>query len=425
VVLDEAGAPVAGVPVHVSPQEKRRDWFAPPSGRPAASSDADGRFVAWAPGSHEWVEAGAVDGWVGGEPVWAGDDEAPLRLQVARARRLRGVALGPEGDVLLHRSLFAQWPGAPEHVLARPDAEGRFDFRVPRSAARVRLVAFADGQSTTSLPETFVDLDLAGDADVEFTVRVPAASYVSGTVVGEDGRPAAGALVDARRADGPQVTGLRAEAGPDGSFRVGPLAAADYWLHVLPRAHAGPPPRRVRAPADGVRVVCPVGHVLRGRVLLPAGVEPVVHLTWGRAEDLPREAGRGVQVGPDGKFQFVRVSEDVRLHVRVPGHGYAVVERPRFDEDLEIRLVRGESLGGRVRGRALEDATVEVFDGVRRFEESVGDGGTFRLEDLPPGRYRVALRRAFVEPWRRADPAVVLAEGVATGTTDLVLTAPD
>jgi hypothetical protein len=62
---------------------------------------------------------------------------------------------------------------------------------------------------------------------------------------------------------------------------------------------------------------------------------------------------------------------------------------------------------------------VVLSDEDREFWEDLDGDGRFLALDLPPGRYRLSLRSR-----SSARGPTVLADSVATGTTDLVLTVP-
>jgi protocatechuate 3,4-dioxygenase beta subunit len=268
--------------------------------------------------------------------------------------------------------------------------------------------AFAPDRPIAFLPVTLP----AEGASEEIRVVMAPGAVLEGTLLHEDGRPVAGAVLEAVSQKSVFSSGVEAlfpqtATGSDGSFRIGGLAAEPHALLVL---RPGAPTRVVRdlRPGEGpreIRLAAPFD--IRGSVRGPDGTAvPRAFVLW-EAEDRS-EAPTHVRAGEDGSFVLLGVPR-VRYRLRIgsasaledPGE-FVQTATPLLDPGDEPRVVvldRGLTIEGIVEdptgapSAATHVSTTFEREGVRfaRIAQS-GSDGSFRLAGLPSGR--VVLRAA-------------------------------
>ncbi len=247
-------------------------------------------------------------------------------------------------------------------------------------------------------------------------------AFATGTVVGPDGTPLAGARLVRQ---GGEPLGLVATTAADGTFRFGPLPAEPVVLHVRHDDHTPLAFGPFAVPANDVRIVLQplAGATLRGRVRGRPDGRPIAGATvqWTPAGLAPVSA----TTGGDGTFSLRATgTTDARLGVSAPGWlFYAEIVAPGApfaDYDLwpattDSRLAHGltallegvvlDARGAPIseaevrwipqqrpapRGvptrRALEGAVLEL-----PFAARTGSDGAFRLETHAFGAGRLAL----------------------------------
>ena len=437
VVRDPEGRPVPGAHVHVGGP---RGGSEEP---PAATSDAQGRYalfglgaeaVIWAT-SELWCESfRCYVATVGPEGVF------DLRLEPGATRRLRfedseGESLagalvlvgGPAHPAPELREAGAlEFPPGPER--GRCDARGEVEIRLPEMEEHSYEIRSSDGRvrrGRFTIPVCLAEGEL-------LVVRLAALSTLEGRASLTDGRPAAGARVEALQ--GGESTGAsRVES--DGTFRLAGLPPGAYDLRVFfeGAAHAldsfaesgqlaeGEVKRReiVLSPEHGLvaELVAPVS-------LIGATVEvtPLSLYSWERASRCFELPDDGLLVVPacrpvehwlrvrfaDGSTSFCR--ERV-----VPGSAtqHLSIEAPRLPGDVLVQ-VTGED-------PAVRWTSIELRDGfgpgslVGSIDPATG---VATLHDVPGGFYVVHV-------WAPGFGTWAFREGVLLPAPDLLrLTLP-
>jgi protocatechuate 3,4-dioxygenase beta subunit len=396
-VVDAEGVPVPEVGVELH-------WRGPPTGRVgleplrprSRSTEAGGRgefaFEELPPG-HVILSA-HPDGFLPGEsdPVTLpeGDEVAGVRLVLQRGARVTGRVFDPAGEPLEGTQLRI------DTATAISGADGAFRLDgVPRGdrslhayhpdyRAQVRIVRVEPGENA-------VDLYLEEGWSL------------SGRTVDEEGRPVAGARLELRpdRPDG--VGGYRAAGGDDGSFRIVVSQEGSYRLSAthpdfapgeLGGLEIGP------SPLENIEVTLTRGGSVVGRIL---GLAPD-ELAGVRVE-AQREDGVGDRtavaggVGPEGDYAVHHLSAGSwRVRADLEGGrrqaAATVILDPGVGEAIrDLEFGSGLRLSGRVlhRGDPIAGAHVHLLGLTASGERSVltGHDGSFRIDDLAPGRYRL------------------------------------
>ncbi len=301
----------------------------------------------------------------------------------------------------------------------------------------------------------------ATDRPVELTVRP--AGTVHGRVLDPEGRPLAGAAVQALQVQPffppkavfspcPRVTWqtredytyfgpgeARALTDAEGRFSAGPLqggwydllvrapgAAADvYRLRVEPgQALTGveietqPQARTVPAAKRRVFTKTPQPRelpILRGRVVGPRG-SPIADVLITGFYDETWSAR-------DGSFELPHPRDIPEIQVTKPGFATARMDLKPGSAPVEIRLQTGTVVEGRVRGLSAADrdrVSLSFYpDNGDPYEATVQPDGSFRIDRVPAGSLWAVLRAG---P-RKLETSIDLEPGQARAWLDLELPA--
>ncbi|MCC7138415.1 MAG: sigma-70 family RNA polymerase sigma factor [Planctomycetes bacterium] len=381
VVIDEAGAPVAGVEVEARAHAARSPDLLempapgaplPPGARYAvASTRGDGTFVLeglpWGTRSEVVVVASA--GRSSCEAIvtpWPGLELRAV-LRVATAVAVRGrvvdragagvaawVAIEATDDGASRGPVRARWASG----WVATDAAGRFALPAARPGP-ARVTAVVPGRGA----RTGLQVTLADGLDLEVSLGVPDGSAVAGRVTGDDGVPLAGVTVTVQATAPPRrpyddLRTLRTKTDADGRYRV-----------------------------EGV----PAGRVQEVQVVAPGFVAP------------PGIVGYDVPIAARGD-----TTVDVTL-----AREAAVVGRAT---DLEGRPLPGVAVG------VAPTLAVGDLRGYRSDWTATTDAdGRFRVGGLPAASAAVSAGRADLA-LSSAPPSVLLVAG-ATNEVSLVLRA--
>ena len=314
----------------------------------------------------------------------------------------------------------------------------------------------------------FSDLDgLDEPLSVEFApgrepddlrIVMPALGQLEGRVVDQNGRPIAGAELDAVPLEGATFGSAMARSDDEGRFRMPSLrtgrtlvtASTDRWGGTTMRAPGTSEDdaqgREVEILADRVTqlelVVERRDGVIRGRVTDEGG--GAVADAFVEAERMSERAGasstwdkralrwsvdrKPVLTSQDGEFELGDLPEG-RFIVRAyrKGGGEAIAEGVALGERAELVIAATGSLAGTVRlkgGASPERVSVTVTDrsqGLSRGDSFFRTDGVWSLGELPPGRYEITAQTAAATGELKA---VELAEGQALDKLDLELAGP-
>lgn len=421
-VRDEAGQPVGDIRVSA----RQTTGMAVPSDEPGAGivatrTDAQGRFTlrGLADGRHDLLAGGRGRGAGRRHGVRA---NGRVEIVVFPSGSIFGTVLGADGRPVPGATVAAApgWQAAPAEPV---DARGAFEIHA-LSPGAYDVVALAPGMAPAVA--SGVTIDNRTDAPVAL-VLLPGAR-VAGRLLGDEGRPAAGrvalAEIDGQRLRGVLAGRFAAEAGSDGRFVIEGVPTGEHAVAVDARGFGR---RRVALTVRASDRQVDVGDVrleaglaISGRVRSKAGA-PVadarVSAVGARGGDEPVE----VLTEADGTFTLAGLEDGpYRVVAEAAGHTFAETTAEAGRKQLVLVLKPVGTIVGRAvddRGQPLDGVRASAdtggdFEAGRQFAESeasVGEGGGFRLSDLPAGTYAVTI--AAPERLSATLPAVVVAEG--------------
>ncbi|MGE3175344.1 MAG: carboxypeptidase regulatory-like domain-containing protein [Planctomycetota bacterium] len=348
-------------------------------------------------------------------------DRAPQRVQLARLPRVSGRVVDAVTAAPVEQFAVALVPreaGAAQPMATPPpgaetirSADGVFALRSGAVGPHAVHVFAAHGIAAP------VPVELAGDGEVECTVRLQPAARMRGQVRDSFGQPVADARVELTPAGDPSRPGASATTDDAGAFELPPLAGGDYRLLVQPMAL---PVLQMKLHLDDGASVgsfdlqLPRGAALDG-VVVPwqAGsrAEVVLVHEHGAVRRAAVDPGtgefalRGVTPGPSVAF-VERLEPTWRNRVarmlRADDDATPVALDP--DRPAQIEVVDPTASMARVRGRVtgIDDPTRVV---VRAFCESrvladrvigmfravPGADGAFELDGFVPGTWRLQV----------------------------------
>ncbi len=284
-----------------------------------------------------------------------------LRLAMRQAGTVRGIVRDRAGMPCPGAWVEvgpARLKGGQGRKVCRTDEKGGFEAPGILGAFEAK-VTLPDGR----LAWTQGEVKEGGFSKVELVVGK--AGPLHGVVVDPDGRPVAGARVQALtdrqwanlgyHAPEGREQGLVATTGPDGSFHFeeGKPEPEPNTLH----ADAGPERAGMvqgfdpfSIPAEGIRIVLRPTLSISGRVLDGEGRPVKASVNLHRA-DAPRTVPwPSVDTSEDGTFRFVNLPEgDYALVVGGTAHATVTVRARSGDQGVEIRLSpTGRTLHGQV-----------------------------------------------------------------------------
>ncbi len=415
-VTDEEGHPISGVRVAAHVFAERLDDGHAEIGGVSARGDAIGGAVTGRDGSYRvgWLAAGDHVLVVSGPPEYVAPDPARVaaggRYDVVMVAGVRAVlrVLDPSGKPVakarvrihsargLHSSYVTDVAGDAFAARLERGAEYRVDVTPPDS---VRLVAKT------------IDRWIPRDT----TITLAEGLSISGVVVDEDGRSLPTGAVWQQKNGRPRDGDRLAIIGRDGTFEFEDLPAGAI---LTLRAEVGDVRGTTQEVAAGTRGV---------RLVVSLGPRIVVTLTgeffgWVSV----------VALGPDGRVRTDNCYGGVAVLPGLDvGARYTVLVGPTDEGDyavrrsvmpgakpLEITMVRGEQIAGRVEGLPAGASVDVVADGPDGFRltATTSEDGSFRIIGLAPGTWRLRAQREF-------DGVTLRAEAHAeSGAKDVVLT---
>jgi hypothetical protein len=400
----------------------------------------DGAFLFRPPARGRWLLAAAsAPGYFPFAPEWG---YSPVQLDAVPGRRVRGldVFLAPAVPIA---GLVVDEDGAPI---------GGAEVRLLGAGGRASLISIpgrfltaADGTFRAAAPlgavleahkpgfypgSARVDLQAMVDGRIRIQLGAAAAGpapprgALAGRVVGPDGRPVPGALVEAAKTHGWAYSGTpvaQAVTDADGRFHVGDLARSPHQLTVRADGFVPEVVGRVLPGAAELRITLSAGGRVHGCVRDAGGapVAPYSIRTYFDTNGFRGDPDLQVSVAdPSGCFTLSELRSGVAVVVIVaPGHASSDpvtvdVPAPPQRAELDVTLGAAGTLTGvardEVTGAPLSSAwvTAEAIppladSGVVPVtvvaETSTGLDGFFRLGGLP-GRVRIIVNAAGHHP---------------------------
>ncbi|MEK6607588.1 MAG: carboxypeptidase-like regulatory domain-containing protein, partial [Myxococcota bacterium] len=340
----------------------------------------------------------------------------PPLVAEERASVLAGRVTAPGGAPIAARVEVVRLRGrerlAQAHAAA--GADGRF-----RIAALPRgdflIVASAEGHARAIARRT-----LMGDATIDLSLGVEAP--ILGRVLDAEGRPLAGASIEASRDDEPAA---QAHGAADGSFRLGGLAAGRATLRASAPGFAQSE-RTLTAPSAGMTIVLARLVAIEGRVTR-SGAPHAATVACAGSGLSPLISARA---GPDGRFR-IDVREGIYDLAASSDDGFAsrvvagVDARGAAPSHVAIALEPAGALTGVVRdahgapivGALVTTGETRIAAVTALDPRLVTDAaGHFRFAGLVAGAYRVDASAAGFRPATQGDVTVT-----AGGVTHVVL----
>ncbi|HWM94206.1 MAG TPA: carboxypeptidase-like regulatory domain-containing protein [Thermoanaerobaculia bacterium] len=399
-VEDESGKPVPGASVRLRPAPPPPGTVGVERRRSENSADAEAgpdgvfAFADVAPGAVT-IEASA-EGFLSPEPV---------ELQVPKTGEVRDVYL-----VLGRGASVSGW-------ISTPGGE-------PVSGARVRIGAVqtesdAEGRyRLVGIPPGLKGLVLSHPAykgrtqevDVQpgenrVDVALERGATVSGRVVDEAGAPRLGVSLILRNRGERGQRGYQATSGAEGRFEILAVADGSFDLEAeaagfAPAVHSAVVEVAGRN-VEGLELVLRRGATVSGRIQgLEAGQAAAVEVT---AERSGRPARPGT-VDHAGRYEIAALEAgDWHLRARLAegrreADAWVAIAPSDREVERDLKLGGGLALDGLVliEDRPLPQSRVTLrgLDVTAERGVTTDHQGTFRIEDLEPGRYRVEVVNA-------------------------------
>lgn len=443
------GAGVAISPARIVARFPEADPGAAQAGRPRlVSADGDGDFeLGGLPARGRLDLEVTAPGFEPAVRTVALPALEPLEIVLVAGELLAGEVVDEAGDpvpgalvevVTAEDSQAGERPAAESEPAPPPrvttaDAAGAFRF-TGLAAGRLEVSANAPG---LRLAEPLVVELGAGEELWDLRIELVEGLTVRGTVSGHDG-PLADATVDLTRVPGPSPAAAsarpaaaaaaraerrRASTGDDGDFVLDGLAPGDWTLVAHHRGYR--PLRRTLslsgepAPLD---LRLDPGAEIRGVVIAPDGrplsgaevtLTPIRAAAPDGAAATPRFAPAPVRSDAAGRFRH-RGLEAGRYRLAARAAGWAPRQPPLEVEigdagvdGLEIELQPATAIAGRIAGLPLDElAAAEVVaycppESTARARPDFA--GRFRLADLEPCAWRVAVRAGEVTAQRQVE----------------------
>jgi protocatechuate 3,4-dioxygenase beta subunit len=399
-VIDEAGEVVSRARVNVYPQ-------APPTGAVGVTtrrkenaqqtvSDALGEFSfeELAPGKVQLVAR--AEGFLEMDPVSATvspqEVAGSVELVLRRGAVVKGHVVNTAGAPVAEARLRVG------PVQGSSDAEGA--FRLVGVPLGVKALLLHHPEYRRLVQEIFVEPGVN-----TLDVVLEEGWSLSGQAVNEDGDGVAGAHIEVRSVSLRVPTSHTTTTDAEGAFRLVVSAPGRYTLSATSQGFA--PTHAVALevaddPVAGIEVVLRRGATVTGRVLgLALEALADVRIEAERPEGEENAAPRSVGLDYRGEYTLHHLEPgDWHLRAVLDGgrrqaEAQVTVHPGTREVEQDLEFGRGVTLTGEARyqGQPVNAASVSLIDSTDTARRSVRTDhqGTFRIEDVEPGRYRLDL----------------------------------
>lgn len=444
-ITDDHGAPVANARVRVSVPGETSGF---------ASMIANAMGGQFRSGRSDDSGAYRVDGLVAGERTVkiqaAGFLKQETRLTLPDAGETRhdaalqpglglsGVVLTPDGTPAAAAKVVVKWRGdgpANPMLAMIPGADRANSLEVTAGDdGAFRAAGLQEGPYTvTASHPRFLEVSVADVAAEQkgLELRLGAAATLRGTVVAQaDGTPVAQAEVHHKGGPGGATRGMpwmamlgndpSVTTGADGTFEITGLAAGKVELYGRGEGFADSEHLKLDVAAgavtEGIVIELPPAVAVRGRVVssangsgvegalvfVPASESPFAAVVPSdmdpTAEPSAPNGAFSARTGPGGAFVIDGLTPG-RHSVHVRARGFAAAQAPAADvpgPDVLIELGTGgivEGVAAKADGTPRPGLQVMLQQGVgaRNLMAKTDEDGRYRVENVPPGAYRVML----------------------------------
>ena len=365
---------------------------------------------------------------------------ALLSAQQQKPGSIRGQVLSMTGEPLRKAEVTLRGSGRGANASATTtDSSGVFAFdNVP--AGNYLVSAQRNGFVRSNSPGVTV---AAGQEVTGGTIKLTPHSVIAGKVVDEDGEPLIGAMVavsEERYVRGKRTLNTRSSTNVNdlGEYRLYGLPPGRYYLSVDPRRQFGPPVNRTRESNLALVTVYYPGVIEQSQatpITLTPGQEargidlqvrrvPTVHVRGIVTDEngAPTQNasimvlnGDSMQNGPMNRHMSpVRPDGAFDVPGLTPGSYTLVAQRAARDrgrstgvaqvqvgtrdvEGVSLRMIPGATIAGVIRTEENVNVqnvriTLDPVEGLpfdMHSSRTVGEGNTFTVPDVGPGRYRV------------------------------------
>lgn len=416
VVRDPAGTPVVGASVYVVPaaseelRQNPKGWRMSQSGvreqAATATTGPEGRYrVSGLPLDVEYVAVAEAEGFAMSEEAVGlmlakPHPDAVANLVLRRSATLRVRLVDLQGKPVVDAAVEIGLRSGPTVKKGAPDESNLYKF--PGLTPGDWPVSV----TATGFRPTWTTAHVEAGKTKEMTIRLDPGASLEGIVVGDDGKPVAGATVSVETVGGNDpgpggwttVGGRDFKTGPDGRFAATGLPSKD--VDVTAQTFVGPEKNRwataaalrVRPPARDVRLVLVALGTASLRLLTPDGkpyTGPATIMN-GRKRVSASGGPRTIEGGEvrvtgleDGDYELdVYLGDYLNIHREYRG-------RPRVHTDLgTVTLDAGLVVKGRVvdlSGKPVPGAKVWGSEGAVAADEN----GAFVLSHEPRGKIEV------------------------------------
>lgn len=408
-VVNEDDVPVAKVYVTV------RD---PTAGRTSevgfATSDEDGRFMLAALPPIPLVMVPRQPGgpWLETDPIPLAVTQSAVTIRLRRSGTYRLTVLDMADQPVAGATVHISWVNGGVYAYRRgpTDAAGVAALEGVSPTLPLAVHVLTDGLHPP-LP-AFKQLGVSF-GNGQRTVRLGTGAVITGRIVDAEGKPVGVGDVIAEGTD-EETASLTAKTTPDpktGAFALDVKPGAyRVWLEESP-GFSTSEPIAIEAPGETLRIVAPRYASAAGRLHVK---EP---RSW-RIQWFMAPRALTAPIGPKGHFKIgcVRNQPTTLLATKHGDPRVALLENVNPAEGpIDVRPLRGERIAGRIEG--LEESAPRAFVKLRRgpvhLTAPVQADGTFSIDNVPPGSWRLELRRAFTQ--------LAFRERVQAGTTNVLL----
>jgi len=326
-------------------------------------------------------------------------EAAPVEITLEPGTSLQGRVLDsrdlPVPNAAVHARGSAREGGTFFGGSASTDEQGRYELMdLEPGPYEIEAFVFDKGRSTRAAVEI-------QPGSNRLDLRLPTGVEVSGRVVDSQGAPVPAATLSLApiKRDG-SALGAQGLSSGDGSFVLADVPDGEYRLTASRQGFASavlPEVRVAGVPVGGLELRLAPGAVIRGRILGLAPEEVRKAMIMAFSEQIGAHL-RG-SVAADGSYQVPDVA---------PGDWHVIAQiAPESSIEGRVQVAEGEQevvldlelpTGFLLSGRVLRDSSplpgarvVVTLDDQRAYMGVTGDDGTFRIERIPAGSYKLLV----------------------------------